>query len=709
VRKRNSASRKPTRRAAASRDATFTSEEVTALNSILQEFATAQPNLPKMQALAAQHPRLVTALDGARHRAEAKAQALGIPGDYMFDYSVPEQSGFHPDYTQARVQGQPVRGSTSQPITGYHPMDGTGIWSSFHDPSPIGVHNYRILRQISNDNVWCRTAINLRRQQVGRAKVICRPINPNKRYDVEAKRKIDLLLQQPNRRGDTIRFLLEAALEDVLTLGRGVWSKNKTRGGEVTELFVEDAATIKIYPSWDGNPKMPRYVYEEPGSTRQVDMYTDDVIMFINNPASYRFSLAPVQVLADTIRADLKATEAAMMLVDMRTPPHLIQVPNISDVALRQLKNRYEAEVMGRKEILFMGGSAPVNVKPLVFSAKENQWMEWQVWLARKIAVAFQISPQQIGLIEDVNRATAEVQRADQIDNGLIPLLLLIEEYLNYDFLADFAPKFPDGRANIAALNLEIVFPQVSEAVRIVHLEESLQYADQGLQGLPSLTLNEVRAMRGDAPVEGGGAYYIKTAQGAMLWLDAGTAVPEHLQPLAPTQMPDLNPDTVGSVVGNAALEHGGKAPPPPTGRTPKPKTGPKQPIPDGTPASNVASGDEGQATALVNNKKSLGVLADVRAWQYARRPGTLVTSADVQHWQEEQQAEDAIQAQIRVTEERLYRQQPAPTIVTVTPVTDALPTDPTAGMGAVVYPALTYELLQVFVTALTRALGGFV
>ena len=601
---------------------TFNAEEVTALNEILREFSTAQPNVQRMQVLAQEHPRLVSALDGARQRAEAKAQALGIPGEYLFDYSVPEETGFHPETTKATVRGKPVRtGGPSQSVTGYHPMDGTGIWAAFHDPSPIGVHNYRILRQISNDNVWCRTAINLRRQQVGRAKIICRPVNPHKRYDVEVKKKVDFLLQQPNRRGDTLRYILEAALEDLQTLGRGVWSKNQTYGGETLELFVEDAATIKMYPAWDGDPNTPRYVYEEPGSTKQVDLYTDQLIMFINNPASYRFSLAPVQVLADTIRADLKATEAAMMLVDMRTPPHLIQIPNISDIALRQLKNRYEAEVMGRKEILFMGGTAPVQVKPLVFSAKDNQWMEWQQWLARKIAVAFQISPQTLGMIEDVNRSTAEVQRADQIDNGLIPLLLLIEDVLNQDFLYSYAPKLPDGRANIASLNLEIVFPQISEAVRIVHLEESLKYADQGLQGLPSLTLNEVRSMRGDGPVPGGDAYYVKTAQGATLWLDADTEVPDHLKP--ENKQPPTPPVQ--------------SEPVPTQGKQPAQKKPGKKPI--GDPKDEVGSGDEGQATALVNNKKHLRLVTDVQAWQYARRAGQMVTTADVWQWQGEQEA----------------------------------------------------------------------
>src|SRR5712692_124138 len=205
-------------------------------------------------------------------------------------------------------------------------------------------------------------------------------------------------------------------------------------------LYFADGATIKIYPAWDGNAKTPRYLYESPDGKEKVPLRNDECIMMVSKSASHRVSLSPIQTLQQTIIADIEATITAARLGKLKPPPNAIQIPGETPQKIAQMADDYSRQIAGKKELFFFGGKEAAHLFPLVFSAKDNQLLEWQIYLGRKIAIIFQISPQKLGILHDVNRANGEVQQEIDEDRGLIPLLLLIEEYLNIEVLGDYAP-----------------------------------------------------------------------------------------------------------------------------------------------------------------------------------------------------------------------------------------------------------------------------
>lgn len=387
-------------------------------------------------------------------------------------------------------------------------------------PEAQGVPNARILRDWADANEWVRAAINVRRQQIGRANIAVMPNNERRAYNRGLQKRIQLLLDQPNELRMNYYELMSSLMDDLLVLDRAVLTKSMTIGRQPVAIYYEDGAQVKIYAEWNGDPKTPRYLYEAPGGTRKVPLYNDEAIVMMANPATYRFGLSPVQVLRNTIQADLAATKSAIDMVDMKPPPQVIQIPGISPTQIEALRIKYEAESAGRRQILFLGGPQKAEIHPLIFSARDNQWLEWQQYLARKICAVFQISPQQVGITFDINRATAQSQQEIFEDTGLLPLLLLVEEYFNREILGDFAPPLPNGRSNFDALNLRILFPEITEADRQMHAERAIQMATTGLAGLPSMTLNQVLAMRGEEPVDGGNTFYIlNQISGVIPWL----------------------------------------------------------------------------------------------------------------------------------------------------------------------------------------------
>lgn len=467
-----------------------------------------------------ENPRLTNFLEGIVQRREAEAQALGRESGIPFaaSYAVP---GMEDSFFAQKRTGPP---------TGSHPQASsaaTGWWSTGGASSnaPQGVNNAQQLRYFADNNEWVRAAINIRRQQVGRADIAVLPHNERKTWNRQVMKKLQRLLDQPNIYRDSYRSLIEPVIEDILVLDRGAISKNMTPGGRrgggrvPTELYYEDGATIKVYTDWDGNPKKPRYLYEETGTNVKVPLRNDELICMSMNPATYRLGLSPVQFLRQTIQAEMRAIQSATHIVDMKPAPHIVQIPGAHQTQITNLKNNYDSEVAGRKELFWMGGENEAKVFSLTFSARDNQWLEWQQWLARKIATAFQISPQQFGFTADINKATGQTQQEIYEDTGLIPLLLLLEEYLNRELLMDFCPLLDDGRADLEALNLRIVYPEISEAERTLHAERAAEIAEKTMGGLPTATVNQILMMRGEEPVPGGNTFWVKTATGAVPWL----------------------------------------------------------------------------------------------------------------------------------------------------------------------------------------------
>lgn len=390
---------------------------------------------------------------------------------------------------------------------------------------PIGVPNPRSLRDWSDRSTWVSIAKGKLRRWVERADVAIVPDDEERPYPHKTLQAIDDLLNQPNEYRDSYRSLIGPVVEDILVLDRGVIEKNMTLGTRIpVGLYYQDGSSIKIYPQWSGDPKEPRYLYDPGGQGMQKKaLRNDEAIVIIENISTWRLGYSRVQMLQDTIQADIEATQSAIHTVKQKPPPHIIQLPNASPTQLDRVRARYDSEFQGRKEVMFMGGPANMNVKSLVYSLRDQQWMEWNIYLARKIATIFGISPQEFGITYDVNRATAETQADISENTGYIPLLLLLEEYLNREFVFDFAPKLRGDRANIKALNLRLIFPDVSEVARMLHIERIVQIANTSLGGLPSMTLNQVLAMRGESPVPGGDTFYIKTAVGAVSWLSYQT------------------------------------------------------------------------------------------------------------------------------------------------------------------------------------------
>jgi len=345
------------------------------------------------------------------------------------------------------------------------------------------------LRRWSRHNPWIRAAVNLRRQQISRAKWDIVTTDAGDIADPRTVQKLRDLLRRPNPRGDSWRSFIEPVIEDILVLDQGAIEVEKKVGSRVgadpiAYLWNKDAARIAFDTTWDGRDESkPRY-YELDGAGKQVATYkNDELVVIIANPVTYSpIGLSPLEVLAETITADLDAAAYNAKAVSQAAPPGVLHLgEGVRPDQVDSFKAYWEAEVAGKSQIAITGGGKGMQWLPLAASNRDMQFMEWQVYLARKICAVFAVQPQDIGISFDINKSTAETNAAFTYDNGIVPLAELIAEYLTREVVARYDR------------DLRFVFTEIGRTAQ----QTIAEYNKMALGGLPWLRINDALRERG--------------------------------------------------------------------------------------------------------------------------------------------------------------------------------------------------------------------
>ncbi len=412
------------------------------------------------------------------------------------------------------------------------------------------------LRHWADTSEWCRAAINHRRVQVSQSQWGIVPIDPKADFDPVVQATIELMFLHPNNKQKSFRALIEPVVEDILVLDRGVIEKEITVGGLPNALHLVDGAEIRTRPRWSGNPEEPRYEWW-PGNTFVSNMLDTQVILMMSNPTSHRVDgISPLEMLKHTIDADLEARDFNVRAVRQHSPDGILNLgENVGANVVDAFRAYWDAEVAGKKQMGIIGGVKNPEFLKLGQTARDMQYMQWQVYLLRKIAAVFGIAPQDLGITFDVNRANATTQQELSEDRGLKPLLRLVEEEMNSKVIADFARvkakrMHARGEIDMDTLRLAVMLTHVdsrehpdvfvklhkSNILNLTfryRLKSAKSTRDQtdhnrfALAGFPWRTTNEVRAEDGFQPVEGGDEIMVMTPIGAMpLAMIGGNMVP---------------------------------------------------------------------------------------------------------------------------------------------------------------------------------------
>jgi len=397
----------------------------------------------------------------------------------------------------------------------------------------VGKANVQLFRNWSEHSEWVRAAINVRKSQISAAEWDIVPYDKtNDKFDPALAAQIKRLFNAPNPTLDSFRSFIEPIVEDILVLDAGVIEEVRNLRGQVAQMYAVDGGTIKINALWDGSDPAELRYFWYPDHVARAAFRNDDMVYMMAHPATYRVvGLAPMETLKRAIDAELSGQDYNQRQVINAAPDGMLDLgEGARPEQVTAFQSYWQSEVAGKGAMAFVGGTRNAKFVPFRSSNRDMQFLEWQIYLVRKIAAVFGISAQDLGLTADINKATADVIAENTEDRGLRPLLMLIQEYLTREIVWD--PGF-GGMEN----NLAFKFTKLN-------LKESLARAQMyklSLAGVSYMTVNEVRIDSGREPLDG--AQYddlmVITPTGAVSLTDIPTAR-EALEgtPTAPSQQP---------------------------------------------------------------------------------------------------------------------------------------------------------------------------
>ncbi len=296
-------------------------------------------------------------------------------------------------------------------------------------------------------------------------------------------------LEQPNP-DDSFRSLAEQVLEDVIVGGYGAIEIVAT--GEAARplaLWPVDGATIRVRADWDGRPDSPRYVQETGrfGVEGQITLRDDELSYVRLNPRTHTpFGLGRLEVAFETIHHFLGAHRYAARMASNSVVQYALWLQGMNAPQHERLIRWWQDEIEGTGKVPILSAENKPEVLRFGAGTDADLRLQWQEFLIRVIADAFDLPPMLLGLESDVNRATAREMNQVVFQTAIVPTARLLAEHLTRDIILK----------KLGWDDLEFVFTDLEapDELGLAQLEEIL--LRNGV-----LTIDEARRRRGLPPL----------------------------------------------------------------------------------------------------------------------------------------------------------------------------------------------------------------
>jgi HK97 family phage portal protein len=299
-------------------------------------------------------------------------------------------------------------------------------------------------------------------------------------------------LEEPNA-SDSFRTLWEQVLEDTLVGGFGAVEMRATGDpARPFELFAVDGAAIQIDPRWNGDPDMPRYGFQTGrGGLDAVTPLNDNELIYLRlNPRTHTsFGLGRVEVAFEAIGQFLSANRYAGRLASNSVVQYALWLDEATPEQHDRLIRWWQDEIEGTGRVPVLSCEKKPEVLRFAGGTDADLRLEWQQFLIRMIANAFDLPPMLLGLENDVNQSTAGELADNAFQSAVVPVAKLLAEHITRDIFAKL----------LGWREFEFSFNDLDTRDEQQQVAMQVQLLNAGV-----LSVAEVRALRGLPPaVEG--------------------------------------------------------------------------------------------------------------------------------------------------------------------------------------------------------------
>ena len=291
--------------------------------------------------------------------------------------------------------------------------------------------------------------------------------------------------EQPNP-DDSFRSFAEQVLEDIVVGGFGaVELQLSGEPARPLRLWPVDGATIKLRPDWNGDPAAPRYVQDtgRVGAEREANLLDQELSYIRLNPRTHTpFGLGRLEVAFETIHALLGAQRYAANLASNSVVQYALWIDELDATQQERLIQWWQDEVEGTGRVPILSAASKPEVLRFGGGTDADLRLQWQEFLIRVVADAFDLPPMFLGVEGDVNYSTAAELSASAFHTAIVPTARLFAEHITRDAIGK----------RLGWHDLELVFTDLDAPNDREQAELHEILLRSGV-----LTVNEVRQMRG--------------------------------------------------------------------------------------------------------------------------------------------------------------------------------------------------------------------
>jgi HK97 family phage portal protein len=285
---------------------------------------------------------------------------------------------------------------------------------------------------------------------------------------------------------DSFRSLAEQVLEDIIVGGFGAIEVQATGDpAKPLVLWPVDGASVRINLEWDGSPRSQRYmqIVDQAAANQQIKLDDDELIYIRLNPRTHTpFGLGRLEVAFETINAFLGAHRYASRLASNTVVQYALWLQDLTPEYHERLIRWWQDEIEGTGKVPILSVESKPEVLRFGGGTDADLRLQWQEFLLRVVADAFDLPPFYLGVERDVNRSTAEEYSDLAFRQAIVPTARLLAESLTRDAIQK---KLGWNDLEFAFAELDTTDPLEEAQIQQILLQNGV------------LTVNEVRRMRG--------------------------------------------------------------------------------------------------------------------------------------------------------------------------------------------------------------------
>ena len=313
--------------------------------------------------------------------------------------------------------------------------------------------------------------------------------------------KLAEFFQFPDKEHD-FHTWLRIIVEDLLVLDAPTVYPRKTTGGEMYALVPFDGATInRLIDNAGLTPMPPANAFQQIIKGVIAGEFTSEELFYKpRNPRSHKlYGFGPVEQSILFINLALRRTlHQLAFYTEGNVPEALAQVPeDWTPDQIQQFQDWFDGLLAGdsgaRRRIHFVP-----KMDGIQFTRPPDLKDEMDEFIARVVCFFFSIPP--TAFVKMVNRASGQQMSETAQEEGIEPLAIWAASFINQIVQSPYGFNLP---------NCEFAWEDEAEVDQLKQAQIDEIEVKNGIT-----KINEVRARKGQAPVDGGDEAYVFTATG---------------------------------------------------------------------------------------------------------------------------------------------------------------------------------------------------